>query len=118
MGCTRAPINPKGNHAMKIELRNVKVAAFASEETTCFQATIYVDGKRCGTARNDGHGGCTWIEPQELRVRINSYAQTLPDKVSPTLRNPHDESLPFSYAQDAESLIDDALHAHLVTGDL
>ena len=29
---------------MKIELKNVQYAAFASEETNCFEATIYVDG--------------------------------------------------------------------------
>lgn len=42
----------------KIILKNLKYAAFASEETSCFSATVYVDGKRLCTARNDGHGGC------------------------------------------------------------
>ena len=45
---------------MEIKLKNLKIAKFMSEETTCFQATIYVDGKIAGTAQNDGHGGSTY----------------------------------------------------------
>ena len=45
---------------MDIKLKNLKIAKFMSEETTCFQATIYVDGKIAGTAQNDGHGGSTY----------------------------------------------------------
>jgi hypothetical protein len=41
---------------MKIEVRNVKFSAFASQETNCFEATIWIDGKRIGAARNEGHG--------------------------------------------------------------
>ena len=41
-----------------ITLKNVKIAHFASHETPCFEATIYVDGKRfCGVS-NNGQGGC------------------------------------------------------------
>ena len=43
---------------MKIELKNIKYAAFASEETSCYEATLWVDGKKIGTVSNDGHGGC------------------------------------------------------------
>lgn len=42
---------------IKITLKNLKYAAFASQETACFAATVYVDGKRLCTARNEGHGG-------------------------------------------------------------
>lgn len=44
---------------MEITLKNLKVAKFMSHETTCFQATIYVDGKKAGFAENEGQGGCT-----------------------------------------------------------
>lgn len=40
-----------------IELKNIKVAAFASEETHCYEASLYVDGVRWGVVSNDGHGG-------------------------------------------------------------
>lgn len=43
---------------MKIELKNIKYAAFASEETHCYNASLYIDGKKIGTVSNDGHGGC------------------------------------------------------------
>jgi hypothetical protein len=45
---------------MQITLKNLKISKFMSEETTCFQATIYVDGKKAGMAQNDGHGGSTY----------------------------------------------------------
>lgn len=41
----------------KIELKNLKTAEFASEETHCYEATVYVDGKRFCIASNQGHGG-------------------------------------------------------------
>lgn len=44
---------------MKITLKNLKVAKFMSQETLCYQATIYVDDKKAGTAENEGHGGCS-----------------------------------------------------------
>lgn len=40
-----------------IELKNLKVAEFASEETTCYEATVYVDGARFCVASNQGQGG-------------------------------------------------------------
>jgi hypothetical protein len=42
---------------MKVELKNVKYSAFASQETHCFEATVYIDGKRVGTVSNEGYGG-------------------------------------------------------------
>ncbi len=45
---------------MQVTLKNLKICNFASEETICFQATVYVDGKKAGTAQNDGKGGCTF----------------------------------------------------------
>lgn len=42
---------------MQIVLKNVKNHADMSEETNCFSATIYVDGKKVGTVKNDGRGG-------------------------------------------------------------
>jgi hypothetical protein len=42
---------------MKLELKNIKYAAFNSEETSCYQAKVYVDGKPMIEVSNDGHGG-------------------------------------------------------------
>jgi len=43
---------------MKLELKNIKHTAWASEETHCYQASLYVDGKPVAIVSNDGHGGC------------------------------------------------------------
>ncbi len=44
---------------MNITLKNIKHAEFASHETNCFTANIYLDKKKIGEAENDGHGGET-----------------------------------------------------------
>jgi hypothetical protein len=53
---------------MRIEMKNVKIAASLSEETLAFTASIYVDGKRVGDASNHGTGGMTmvWIGWREV----------------------------------------------------
>lgn len=43
---------------MKITLKSIKYAAFASEETNAYSATLCVDGKKIGTVSNQGHGAC------------------------------------------------------------
>ena len=43
---------------MKLELKNIKHTAWASEETHCYQASLYVDGKPFALVSNDGRGGC------------------------------------------------------------
>ena len=45
----------------RITLKNLKVADFASEETLCFTATVMFDGRPIAEARNDGHGGSTFV---------------------------------------------------------
>jgi len=67
---------------MKITLKNVKFSEFASHETNCFEATVYIDGKRAGVASNDGHGGCNRYSPNTLYATLNEHAETLPPIVS------------------------------------
>ena len=43
---------------MKLELKNIEHTAWASEETHCYQASLYVDGKPFALVSNDGRGGC------------------------------------------------------------
>ena len=42
---------------MKLTVKNYKRVEWASEETECFQASLYLDGKRIGSADNEGRGG-------------------------------------------------------------
>lgn len=52
-----------------VTLKKVRVALFASEETTCFKATVYVDGHALCEASNDGHGGAHYLYPVKDRSR-------------------------------------------------
>lgn len=58
---------------MEITLKNLKIAQFASEETTCFEATVYVNGKKAFTAMNEGHGGSNFYHA----IDRNLYEQAL-----------------------------------------
>ncbi len=103
---------------MQIELRKVQYAEFASEETNCFSADVYIDGKKAGTAHNDGHGGETFIDPPALRQKLDAYGATLPRVVSKELRDEKDPTGFFTYQQNGESLIDDLLVAYLMERDV
>lgn len=48
--------------ATQIELKNVKYHDDMSQETPCFSATLYVDGKRAAIVRNEGMGGCCFYD--------------------------------------------------------
>ena len=102
---------------MKIELKNVKHSEFASHETDCFEASIYIDGVRAGIVENDGQGGCNRYHPYELEIKINEYANTLP-RVTTSMTDPHDSSKPFVYHQDADTVISNLLTDHLYAKDL
>lgn len=65
---------------MQITLKKIKVHNDMSEETTCFSAEVYADGKLIGYAKNNGHGGSTDIDSlrrDELR-KAEEWARTLP----------------------------------------
>ena len=44
---------------MKLQLKKVKVYDELSEETICFTAELYANGKKVATVKNDGRGGST-----------------------------------------------------------
>lgn len=100
---------------MKIELRNVKFAAFASQETNCFEAVVYIDGIKAGTASNEGHGGSNTYWPRSLEETLSAHAETLPAIVSDYLE---DDGKPFSYPACADTVIDDLFQAWITERDL
>jgi len=61
-----------------VTIKNVKHAAFASHETACFDATVYIDGKKAGTVSNDGQGAPDIFEPHSLRDTLDAIASKLP----------------------------------------
>ena len=71
---------------MKIELKNIKYSDWASEETSCFQANIYLNGKKVGFCNNDGKGGCTSYNrvtgvSYEVIMEMERYCEGLPPLV-------------------------------------
>lgn len=71
----------------RISLRKFHYAAFASEETSCFSATVLLDGVPCFSASNDGQGGCDHYVPLKGQSRadfdaklkqVTDYAASLP----------------------------------------
>ena len=64
---------------MKIELKKIEHMDRNSEETACYVAQVWVDGKHMVDVSNDGHGGCdhqngangyTWKDIENLNARI------------------------------------------------
>ena len=43
---------------MNLEMKAIKFSEWASEETYCYQANVYLDGKPLAMVSNDGRGGC------------------------------------------------------------
>jgi hypothetical protein len=99
---------------MKIELKNVQHAAFASQETDCFTATVYINGVKSGTVSNEGFGGCNSYHPNTLEKTLSGYAKTLPKIVAGFNDK---EGNPIEYEQDADTLIGDLFSAWLVEKD-
>lgn len=64
----------------RVTLKNVKFYSSLSEETNCFTATVYFDGKKIGDCRNDGHGGSThlYFSDREKEAEVISYCRSLP----------------------------------------
>jgi hypothetical protein len=67
-----------------VELRGVKYAEFASDETACYRATLYVDGAKFCEVSNDGHGGCDdyfpvkgGVKPSELHDALWDLAKRI-----------------------------------------
>ena len=61
---------------MKLELKNIKVCKWASEETHCYQAVVYVNGKPAIEVSNEGHGG------SDSQWAVDSNNKTIVDEVN------------------------------------
>lgn len=70
---------------MELQLKNVKHSEFASHETDCFQATLWVDGKRFAFVWNDGQGGANYYDREANVssldfVKVQDYCKGLPPR--------------------------------------
>ena len=70
---------------MDLQLKRVSFSERLSQETNAFAADLWFRGKKVGYAENDGHGGCTNVQPYpETREQFQeaaTYAKTLPEIV-------------------------------------
>ena len=94
---------------MKIELKKISFSERMSEETNCFVADLYINGKKVGYCKNDGHGGCTdyHCDSKEANAVIKeaeAYCKALL-KVKYT---------DIEWEQSLEGVIDDLLTEYLV----
>jgi hypothetical protein len=89
---------------MKIELKKIQFSERMSEETNCFVADLYINGRKVGYCKNDGRGGCTDYrgntkEDNEIIREAEEYFKSLPKVkpagydflLQPTLENAIDE---------------------------
>lgn len=96
----------------KIELKNLKHSEFASQETYCFEASVYIDGKKAGTVSNQGCGGCHSYHPNTLYQLLKAEAAKLP---------PHEWRLNeevLTIQPDADTLISELVTEALQAKDL
>jgi hypothetical protein len=100
---------------MKITLKSIKYAKFASEETHCFKATVCIDGQRAGTVSNDGHGGSNTYDPWQIEEQLTAYGATLPPLLCEFL---DDTGQPAKLAIDADMLINDAFEDEMLARDM
>ena len=100
---------------MKIELKRISFNERMSDETNCFVADLYINGKKVGYVQNEGRGGCTdyrgnTLEDQKIIREAEAYCKTLP--------NVRSEELNFEYPMTLEHYIDELLETHLKAKDL
>jgi hypothetical protein len=95
---------------MKVELKKISFNERMSEETNCFTADLYINGRKVGECKNEGHGGCTDYhgdtkEDNVLIAKAEAYYKSLP-KVK-------DEKYNFEYQPTLEGAIDEQLEEYL-----
>jgi hypothetical protein len=108
---------------MNIKLRNIYVNERMSEETTMFQAVLYIDNKRAGTAENRGEGGATFFmafneQGAKLISEAEEWCKKQPPHVDPEQRDPLDESKPASYDMDLELYVGLQITDYLIQKDI
>ena len=79
---------------MKIELRHLEYCDWVSQETDCFRADLWIDGKAFGRVSNDGQGGAHRYSHPAARQILETEAERLPSFVyemnGETMSVPHD----------------------------
>jgi hypothetical protein len=91
---------------MKLELKNVKFYESMSEETNCFQADLFINGKKIAYVKNTGQGGCTDYHVIDFKLQnvlreAEQFCLSLPkEKIEGMMSD-------FEFQPTLESRIDD-----------
>ena len=70
---TLAAIEPRS----AMELKNLSHNATFSEETHCFRASVYINGKRMFTASNGGNGGPNFYSPSDFKTGKEAFEEAM-----------------------------------------
>ena len=70
---TLAAIEPRS----AMELKNLSHNATFSEETHCFRASVYINGKRMFTASNRGCGGANEYSPSDFKTGKEAFEEAM-----------------------------------------
>jgi hypothetical protein len=64
----------------KVELKSIKVHLDVSEETICYSANIYANGKKVGSIDNAGRGGCSMMDTS-CDKELRAWSKKQPDEI-------------------------------------
>ena len=100
---------------MEIVLKDIRIDDRLSDDSTCFSATMYIDGVRAGVARNDGNGGMTDYQAfdkrgKQLIKEAEEYCRGLPPYIAVGAGSGGED---VSVRMDLSILIEDLLNKHL-----
>ena len=99
---------------MDLKLKAIKYCEFASEETFCFRANLYLNNKPFAVISNDGRGGCDRVIYHDKFVgdfhktlkNIENYFKTLPKIVCEIFPSGFEQSLECWCAEEISKHID------------
>ena len=97
---------------MKFELKNIKFYESMSEETNCFQADLFINGKKIAYVKNTGQGGPTDYGVHDFKLQsvlreAEQFCLSLPkEKIEGMMSD-------FEFQPTLESRIDDLFEAWL-----
>jgi hypothetical protein len=91
---------------MKIELKSLNVMLGRSDETYCYTASLYVNGKKIGDVGNSGMGG-----PDDFRGDMTKFqeADTWVSQNMPQMHLYDDHSIPMTIELLCGSIVEDSL---------
>jgi len=106
---------------MNLEMKAIKFSEWASEETYCYQANVYLDGKPLAMVSNDGHGGCDREyshnkfkgDYRATMKKVNDYFKSLPNTDVGKYKN-----VPEGFEQTFERWCHDQVCTYLYRRDM